>query len=358
MNLLAIYLISFFSIAHAEIDFDSPFLGSRPAINDLAEKTDLPLKTDIHALIGLQSSVKSQKSRGTCTMFSSMGFIEHLLIKNGLSSSEVDLSEEWMEYIIMTKKTTEGSSISKNFRSIYKNGFVMESTWPYVGKKWTSLEDFPLTRERCGHLSGIELQSCFLGHRDPRLLTMNDQSILSHDAEFLPIKNEGLKNLETVKTLIKKKKSYRLRTLSKVKTLLANGTAVIMGAKLYYGSWNHSKTDKFEIQPRVKSRWYEGIVSYPALGSKDRRISGERGGGHSLIIVGYDDEKIVKSKMMMEDGTWKEFEYKGVYYFKNSWGVRGSGKRFKLDGKSYPGFGMITQKYAHEFGTFFYIETL
>lgn len=355
MKYLLIFLLCSLTLAGEEIDYDSPFLGSSPAINDLGDKTDLPTKTDIHGLIALQSSVKSQKSRGTCTMFSSMGLIEHLLIKNSLSSHEIDLSEEWMEYIIMTKKTTEGSSISKNFKAINTFGYVRESTWPYIGKKWTTLDEFPLTRERCSHLEGIELQSCFLGHRDPRLLRMDEQSALNLDPEFVTIKSEATRNLVTVKSLIQKKKSYRLKYLSKVKTLLSEGTAVIMGAKLFYGSWNHSKTVKLDIQPRVKSRWYEGIVTYPEPGTKDRRISTELGGGHSLIIVGYDDEKIVKSRMMMEDGTWREFEYKGVYYFKNSWGVRGSGKRFVLDGKSYPGFGMITQKYAHEFGTFFHI---
>ena len=56
----------------------------------------------------------------------------------------------------------------------------------------------------------------------------------------------------------------------------------------------------------------------------------------------------------MEDGTWKEFSYRGVYYFKNSWGLRVSGRDFKLQGKNFPGYGMITQKYAHELGTFYH----
>jgi hypothetical protein len=73
--------------------------------------------------------------------------------------------------------------------------------------------------------------------------------------------------------------------------------------------------------------------------------------------VGYDDEKVTKTKMLMDDGSTKEFSYKGVYYFKNSWGIKGSGRDFTLNGVSYPGYGMITQKYAHEHGRFFHYPT-
>jgi hypothetical protein len=291
-------------------------------------------------------------------MFSTIGMIEHLLIKERNASKSIDLSEEWMEYIIMTKKTTEGSSTSKNFKSVLQNGFVSESSMPYIGQRWRELSDFPLAQERCGHLHSTNLESCLLGHRDPRLLTMTNEEILTIEPDFVSVRDEANENISSIKSLIKSKKSYRLKKLSTVKSLLSSGTAVIMGAKIYYGSWNHSKTDKLEIQKRVKSKWYEGIVTYPEPGSRDRRISGVQGGGHSLIIVGYDDDVEVNSRMLMEDGTWKDFKYKGVYYFKNSWGVRGSGKRFSLDGKAYPGYGMITQKYAHEFGTFFNIPAL
>lgn len=353
LALIQLFIIS--TVYSAEVDFDSPFLGSFPAENDLIEKNEFPSKSETHALIAQQTSVKSQKSRGTCTMFSTIGMIEHLLVKQRDFSKAIDLSEEWMEYIIMTKKTTEGSSISKNFKSVLKNGFVSETTLPYIGKRWRELTDFPLAQERCGHLESISLESCLLGHRDPSHLTMTTLELSEVDPSFVKVRNEADENISSINSLIKTKKSYRLKKLSSVKSLLSTGNAVIMGAKLYYGSWNHSKTDKLEIQERVKSRWYEGIVTYPEPGTRDRRISGVQGGGHSLIIVGYDDDIVVNSRMLMEDGTWKEFSYTGVYYFKNSWGVRGSGKKFKLDGKSYPGYGMITQKYAHEFGTFFNI---
>lgn len=325
---------------------------------------ELPSKNSIHELIGLQTSVKSQGSRGTCTMFSAIGIVEHLLIrKQGFLPVELDLSEQWMEYIIMKDKSTEGSTTSKNMRAILDLGVVYEKTWPYSRKKWPSLEDdYPqvdMAQRACGHLVVLPkyLKSCLLGQRDPRLFTMTDYEIAQIDADFIPIRKESIFLRDTlVNDLYPRKKTYKSSNLNKIKQWLNDNKSVIMGMKLYYGSWNSKKTETFEIQERDKSKWYAGIVGYPELGTRDRQISGVEGGGHSVILVGYDDDVVVKTRMQMEDGAWKEFEYKGVYYFKNSWGVRGFGKKFKLDGVSYPGYGMITQKYAHDFGRFFYID--
>lgn len=348
-----------------EIEFESPLMPIEAPINDLAGSIDkndinLPSKSDIMSLVELHSPVRSQKSRGTCTMFTSIGMVEHLLIKKGIyNAGEIDLSEEWMEYIIMKDKQNEGSSTSRNMKAILNHGVVFEKTWPYLGKRWRELTDSILANETCGHLKGQSflLQSCLLGHRDPTYFALPDSELKEVDPEFYVIREEAreLKS-SLIDGLYKKRKSYKLKYVSSIKKLINKGQSVIMGTKLYYGSWNSSKTEKLNIQERDKTKWYQGIVTYPEPNSVDRRISGEKGGGHSVIIVGYDDDKIVTSRMLMEDGTWKEFTYKGVYYFKNSWGVKGFGKRFELDGVTLPGYGMITQKYAHEFGNFFRVN--
>ena len=259
----------------------------------------------------------------------------------------------------MKDKQSEGSSTSRNFKAIYKYGFVHESTWPYVGQKWPKLNDFIDAKKTCGHLKNqaTYLKSCLLGHRDPRLMSMSDRKLISVDRKFYNIREEAFDLRDRyLPELFKKRRSYKLKYVSSVKNLLLKGQAVIMGTKLYYGSWNSSKTTKLNIQKRDKSKYYSGIVTYPEKGSRDRMISKEKGGGHSVIIVGYDDDVEVKSKMLMKDGTWKEFTYRGVYYFKNSWGTNGFGKNFHLNGKNLKGYGMITQKYAHEFGSFFQVN--
>ena len=279
---------------------------------------------------------------------------EALLIKRGFATSDIDLSEEWMEYLAMTRQTDEGSTVNRNIKKLRFFGTVKEETWPYLGVKWLYLDDHPLARSRCVHLVGDNLLACLWVHRDPTLLRGSDAEVLSKDEEFFHIREEARLFMEDheLRNSIVKQKDYGI-TKDKAKKLLSSGTPVIAGLKLYYGSWNHSKTEKFNIQKREKKIWYNGIVGFPEEGSKDRRICDERGGGHSIVLVGYNDKKTITSKVLMEDGTWKKTTYKGVYYFKNSWGVRGFGRDFKLNGKSYPGYGMITQKYLDELGRFF-----
>jgi len=330
-----------------------------PVVNHLSNKSDLISHSNIENVIGKQTGVKSQGKRGTCTMFTAIGLIESYLISNGLFPSSLDLSEEWMEYIIMKDKESEGSSTSSNLKEILYSGVVHEITWPYVGQKWLALDDFEISALTCSHLekNASLLKKCLLGHRDPTLYDMPVSKLRTLDPEFEVIRDEAfLLRDNYIKDLYPRKKSYRVKSTSDIRNILVNNHAVVMGTKLYYGAWNSSKVDTFDIQPRDKSSWYSGIVGYPEPGSRDRDISAVNGGGHSILIVGYDDNVIVKTKALMTDGTTKEFTYKGVYYFKNSWGVKGFGKKFSLNNRSYPGYGMITQKYAHEFGTFYSIE--
>ena len=357
---IKIYSFIFYSPHSWAEEYDTPYLEkTTPLINDLKESR-LPSRSNVMEMVNLQSPVRSQGQRGTCTMFTTIGILEHLLIKEGFyKRDEIDLSEEYMQYIIMKDKLTEGSSTSRNFKADYKYGFVKEKTWPYLGKKWLSLDDYPIARTTCGHLERKAnlLKSCLLGHRDPRLMKMDEQELYSFDREFLKIKENAFFNRDQhLPGLFKKRKSHKLKYVSSVKKLLNKGQSVIMGTKLYYGSWNSSKTTKLDIQKRDKEMFKKGIVTYPEIGSRDRRISGEKGGGHSIILVGYDDDVVVKSRMLMEDGSWKEFKYRGVYYFKNSWGTKFFGKNFMLGDKNLKGYGMITQKYAHEFGSFFQIN--
>ena len=56
--------------------------------------------------------------------------------------------------------------------------------------------------------------------------------------------------------------------------------------------------------------------------------------GHSILVVGYDDNKIVEKTIKMADGKMKKFTYKGVYYFKNSWGTSSFGRDFEIASKT------------------------
>lgn len=317
-------------------------------------------RNNVRDVIAKQSPVKRQRSRGTCTIFTTTNYLEYIFFNK--KGSHPDLSEEWLEYLIMRNKQSEGSSITPNVTAILDHGIPSEEAWPYIGENWLKEENQHLGKERCSHLEGrIGLwTSCLLGHRDPRLLDTKDDLLLDvnsefFDPEFVAIKSEAEESRENMRSYIRRNKLYKLSKVSEVKNYLTQGIPLIMGIKLYYGAWNHSKADLFDIQPRDKAKWYAGIVGYPEPGSKDRKICDAKSGGHSLIIVGYDNEKIVKTRQLMENGEWKEFSYRGVYYFKNSWGTKGSGRDFSIEDSALPGYGMITQKYAHELGRWYLI---
>ena len=312
--------------------------------------------SDTQEIMSYMTEVKSQRSRGTCTIFSTTGLLEALLIKKGLATKDIDLSEEWLEYLAMSNQNDEGSTVNRNIKKLRFFGMTTEKLWPYIGEKWTDLDSSPLARARCETLSGDKLLSCLWGHQNPELLRADDNYVLEVDEEFYHIREDAKSFMNDLKlrSRITKAKTYEIN-MQKAKELLLKGTPVIAGMKLYYGSWNHSKTEKFEIQKRDKALWYEGVVGFPEMGSRDRRICDERGGGHSIIIVGFDDKKTITSKLLMDDGTWKTTTYKGVYYFKNSWGVKGFGRDFKFNGESMPGYGMITQKYLNDLGRFYHL---
>lgn len=333
--------------------WDSPF-GS-PSL----EKSTVT-RGGFETLIEWMTPVRSQGKRGTCSIFSATAMLESmLLLKNHLDvdPDDLDLSEEWLEYLVMQGRTKEGSHSTKNFGALRRYGFVLESTWPYVGEKWeNTLSGLP--RTRCGDLSGRTLESCLLGHRNPRLLAATDELLMDSahelfDPEFLEIRNEAQKNRDRfLKDYMSRRGGFFVWRTSQVKELLRQGIPLTAGMDVYYGSWGHRKAETYGIG-RDLEQWYSGIVGFPEADSLDEQISPTHSAGHSILIIGYDDEREFTTKMTMKDGTTQTFHYKGVYYFKNSWGTEGFGREFEIDGKRYPGYGMISQDYIHEFGAFY-----
>tara|TARA_R110002072_G_scaffold64203_9_gene159975 strand:- start:18534 stop:19610 length:1077 start_codon:yes stop_codon:yes gene_type:complete len=347
--LLSISIHAFEEIPSSQIDF-------RPPVND-SENLVLPLQSNISEALKFHTEVKSQGKRGTCTIFSSIGYFESLLMRDGLVGDDIDLSEEWLEYVVMTRQDDEGSTSNRNFKKSLFFGLVSESTWPYLGVKWfTEPNDLGvMAQQRCGELRDTDyFMSCLLGHRDPRLLRESDTWVKNKDPEFFEMREEARAFKATyLKRRYSKRSDFRMDSVSQVKRMLLKNYPVILGLKLYYGSWNSSKTELHDIQPRNKNKWFNGIVGYPAPGSRDRRISGEKGGGHSILVVGYDDSIEITNKLLMDDGTYKEVKTTGAYLIKNSWGQKGFGKNFTFKGQSLPGFGWVSQEYANELGTFY-----
>ena len=305
-------------------------------------------------VIAQQTSVKAQGSRGTCSIFSSVALLESLLISNYGLSTALDLSEEWLEYTLMYYRTSDGSFSATNFQKLASVGIPREASLPYLGEAWTAENLPPLAQERCGDLSGNRFASCLLGHRDPELINRSDTELLNsgsrfYDPELQAARVEAANFRDRFIEL--SNEPIQVGYIDNIKAKLRSGQPLTLDIDFYYGAWNHRKAPDIGVERDMNS-WAQGIVGYPESGSTDRARSHEMPAGHSVVIVGYDDNRVVRVRSKMQDGSVREFSYRGVYYFKNSWGADNFGVNFSLRGNSYPGYGMITQKYAHEYGTF------
>lgn len=331
----------------------------KPSKQTLGFNRPVPRKSNTAALIANQSPVRSQASRGTCSIFSSTAMLESMMIINGLAQSNtIDLSEEWLEYQITRRSGNEGSSSAPNFQVFLKYGDAQETLLPYIGETWENAT-FGLAQTRCAHLTDTAQKTCLIAHRDPNLQNLTDDVLLkagtdNYDPDFQAARKDAL-DFKT-KYLAKVKPSFYVSSVNEAKALLA-GTAekpavpVSLDIDFFYGAWNHRGGAKFGLKANA-DHWAKGIIGYPEPGSIDADKSPTDHEGHSILVVGYDDDVVVTNDMQMSDGTTKTFTYKGVYYFKNSWGTSNFGTQTTIDGQVYPGYGMMVQKYAEDKGGF------
>ncbi len=353
---LAVLLFSSHSYANEEGAFlSSPFKNHNHPIKDDFSQKSLSIRSNTLSVIKNMSQVKSQGSRGTCSIFSAAAMVEGLLAIAGFANSSIDLSEEWLEYlnIASTRSTTDGSFTSRNFRLMRSNGMAFETTLPYESENWEKMDN-SLELQRCQGLVSSEKTMCELGHFNPNFYRMSDKAISQSAGgeRFLQAKEEALINKEKFP---KFKGQYSINSVSEIKSRLELGVPVVLDITFFYGAWNHRKADELGIG-RDLNLWANGVVSYPERQSLDYKLSMENRAGHSVLLVGFDNEKEVKTTVKMRDGSTKTFTYKGVYYFKNSWGTNSFGSQTMIEGESHQGYGVITQKYAHDYGSFYKLD--
>jgi C1A family cysteine protease len=82
-----------------------------------------------------QSPVKSQGSRGVCSIFAATAIVENLYLKAGMPPAEVDFSEQYMQWSVKNQigafRNTEGSNVDNNLQAVVRFGGVKEAMWPY-----------------------------------------------------------------------------------------------------------------------------------------------------------------------------------------------------------------------------------
>lgn len=313
-------------------------------------------KTDLLAMFKYITPVRHQGKRNTCTVFSITALLEAMYLKKYTAEDDVDLSEQWGQYLASLNNASggaRGSTVRTNFRGIEEHGISTEEVSAYNRDKWSTEDSEP--QRICRALTGLSLTRCLYGQMHPGAINTSDERLKELGfSDFVTARDSAEINKEN---FINGMTGGVVSRVSSIKQKLRNNTPMTLEINIYYGAWSLARmSDKLGIAHDPEA-YLSGIVSYPEAGSVDRVKSRERGNTarHSVLIVGYDDDKVITYTKNMSDGTVKTFTRKGIYYFKNSWGSK-YGNNFRYGRFRYPGFGIMSQEYAHEFGQFFRID--
>lgn len=293
-------------------------LSGAPKADDIGRefKADEILPAVYDELATLQSPVRNQGRRGVCSIFATVGLMEHLYLLEG-SLADPDFSEQYLQWSAKFEvggfPHTSGSTASINLRAINQFGIVKEDAWPYEPSPWTAADDSACEGE---------------DNLPTRCYTNGEPS-----AEVLAAPK------------FKLPPSRWLNPLDIKAHMFNRGTAVVVGFDFFFQAWNHGRSKL----PTNAAYWREGVVLYP--NAKDKEVSLEHRAGHAILLVGWDDNlerQIVDAEgNLVVDENGDPVTERGFYIFKNSWGT-GS---FGVDNPYGPGYGYISQRYIHEYGS-------
>jgi hypothetical protein len=288
--------------------------------------------------------VRNQIGRPNCTAFSAVGAIE-LDLKSRTSQS-FDLSEEWVSAQTVAAFGSVAAKSRDVFQRISEVGVLAETDLPYDGFVWSRV---PEAHPDCLKLPEPRKSLCLEGHLDVNALNAPlDQGDL--DPFVKNLRQRAMDSLQH--SLEGFQGSRMLMNSDDVKRELTQGRPVVLDMNTFLQAWNHPKLSQFPGSKRDLSRWFRGVVSFLEKDSRDWEYFKTIPLMHSMQIVGYDDNLEVNATFQMRDGSEQTFTYRGVYIFRNSWGVEGFGRDFEYRGIKMPGYGMVTQAYAHEQGEF------
>ncbi|MEZ4399855.1 MAG: proprotein convertase P-domain-containing protein [Kofleriaceae bacterium] len=293
-----------------------PLFDGAPANGTLPDenKADAvyPEKFD---LVAEQSPVKSQGSRGVCSIFATTALMENLYIKAGMA--DADFSEQYMQWSakeqVRSFRTTEGSNAQSNLQAASDYGIVVEALWRYQSSPWNTSND-----PACTGGENLPVQ-CYTNGAPPEAAVAGQKFKLPR-GRYL--------NTNSIKAHLTSKKS-----------------GVVVGMTFFYQSWNHRRSPL----PINTGYWREGIVLAP--NAKDREESLKKRAGHAILIVGWDDTKEVpivdETGAVVKDADGNPVTEKGFWIFKNSWGTGSFGAANPYG----DGYGYLSMKYVREFGT-------
>ncbi len=293
-------------------------------LKDAPSNDTLPMEGKMDAvypaqfdLISTQSPVRNQARRGVCSIFSTVGLMEHLYIKEG-TITQPDFSEQFLQWSAKVEvgsfQNTEGSSAQSNLDAINRYGIVTEDVWPYETSAWNTSNDPACT-----------------GEDRPVICYTNgnpSETVLAAQRWKLPKGRYVNSATKSIKAVMTEKK-----------------VAVIAGMDFFYQSWNHGGS----TLPTNRDYFSEGYVLAP--NAKDKELSLQKRAGHSILLVGWDDTLEVpivdeEGKQVL-DADGNPVVEKGFFLFKNSWGSTGFGLRNKFGA----GYGWLSYKYIQQYAS-------
>lgn len=268
-------------------------------------------------LVALQSPVRNQASRGVCSIFSTVALMEHLYIKEG-KLLRPDFSEQFLQWTVKAElkayTTTEGSNADRNIEAISRFGIVEETAWPYQTSRWSTIND-----ARC------------TGKEQPVVCYTNGEP------------SDAAKAATRYKLPQGRWVSPRRQSIKAFMT--QNRQAVVAGMTFFYQSWNH----RGGPLPVNGDYARKGYILAP--NAKDIEVSKEKPAGHSILIVGWDDDLEVptvdETGAVVTGADGKPVMEKGFFIFKNSWGTA----NFGLTNPKGAGYGYISYRYVSQYGS-------
>ncbi|HTL38865.1 MAG TPA: proprotein convertase P-domain-containing protein [Kofleriaceae bacterium] len=302
-----------YGITNGDINAGAPKNDSLPDDN----KADAVYPAKFELPKDQQSVVKSQGSRGVCSIFAATAMVENLFLTAGMPAAEVDFSEQYMQWSVKNQvgafTNTEGSNVDDNLQAVVEFGDIKEAAWPYESAPWTAANDPACT-------GGENLPTKCYTNGDPPQTALDAPKFKLPDSRWI--------NTNSIKAHLTMKK-----------------TGVGVGLTFFYQSWNHRRS----TIPVDADLWRQGFVTYP--NDKDKTESATHRAGHAIEIIGWDDDL----EIPMRDGEGKPIldangqpkKEKGFWLFKNSWGTAS----FGIDHPYGSGYGWLSMQYVKEYGS-------
>lgn len=264
-----------------------------PSNDELADegKADevLPRQFD---LMATQSPMKNQGSRGVCSIFATTALAEHLYNVEGTLPNP-DFSEQFLQWSTKVEAgrftNTSGSSAQVNIDAFNRFGNVLTPEWPYESRPWGASDD-----ERCVGDEATQPVVCHTNGNPPMSALMARRWRIPR-GRFVSSRVNSLKSF-----------------------MFNSGTAVQVGGDFFYQAWGHGGSRI----PRYAGYRDFGYVTMP--NDEDIRSSREHRAGHSVTIVGWDDDLEVQAidaqGNLAVDASGNPVMQRGFFLFKNSWG--------------------------------------